>query len=372
MLRVLHVIYDDLENPWVAGGGAVRAFEIYHRLTGRVDARVLTGNYPGAPATQRREGVGYEHVGGRRPYAWSRLSFGLEATRLLGTDTYDAAVYDFSSYTPVILPLDRPVGVTVHHLAAPAAAARWGGPGARALGWFERASIGRARHVAAVSAETLRQVRTLARPDAQLSIVSNGVADELFTIDRQPASYLLYFGRLDVYHKGIDTLLAAYALLARDSAVPELRLAGRGKDAGRVAALARDLQLGDRVRVLGPVSDAERRELLAGALLQVVPSRFEGFGMVAAEAMAAGVPVVAASAGALPEVVGVDGVLVPPDDAQALADAIRSLLQDRERRESLARSARAAAAQRFGWARVAEDHLQFIHAIAGTTPGEPA
>ena len=207
MLRVLHVIYDDLENPWVAGGGAVRAFELYRRLAGQVDVTILTGAFPGAPRSNRRAGVRFEHVGAEQPYAWSRLSFGLRASRRLQTERYDAAVVDFSSYTPILLPRGRPVGLTVHHLSGPSAGGRWGSVGAGAVQAYERATIRRARHLAAVSAETLRQVRDLARPGSQLSIVSNGVADELFAVERKPEDFILYFGRLDIYQKGIDTLL---------------------------------------------------------------------------------------------------------------------------------------------------------------------
>ena len=371
MLRVLHVIYDDLDNPWVAGGGAVRAFELYRRLATQVDAHIVTGNYPGAARRQDRGGIVFEHLGAARPYGWSRLSFGVQASRLLRSASYDAAIVDFSSYTPILLPRGRPVGLTVHHLSGPTAGGRWGGLGGSAVQAFERASIRRARHISAVSAETLRQVRVLARPGTPLSIVSNGVADDLFELDRRPADFILYFGRLDIYHKGIDTLLEAYALLAREGTVPELRLAGRGKDAGRVAALAAELGIADRVKVIGAVPERERRDLLAGALLQVIPSRFEGFGMVAAEAMAAGVPVIAARAGALPEVLGEDGVLVPVDEPPALASAIQQLLKDGPGRATLAQRARAAAATRFRWEGVAKNHLEFIESIA-TAGRDPA
>jgi glycosyltransferase involved in cell wall biosynthesis len=94
--------------------------------------------------------------------------------------------------------------------------------------------------------------------------------------------------------------------------------------------MARELGIDGAVRMLGAVSEEERRALFAGAAVQLMPSRFEGFGMVAAEAMAAGVPLVAAAAGSLPEVVDAPrgGVLVPPGDAAALAAAAARLLDD--------------------------------------------
>ena len=76
------------------------------------------------------------------------------------------------------------------------------------------------------------------------------------------------------------------------------------------------------MRRLGYVSDGQRRDLLAGAAALAYPSRYEGFGFPPLEAMAAGVPVVAARSGAIPEVVGDAAVLVDPDDVDALAAAL--------------------------------------------------
>src|SRR5688500_8946270 len=117
MLRVLHCIYDDPKNPWVGGGGAVRAFALYRRLAPRLaSVTVVTGSYPGA-RDEVIEGVRYVRLGARRPYVWSRLTYSLAATRLLARGDYDVAVFDFSTYTLLRVPLDKPVGITVHHLS---------------------------------------------------------------------------------------------------------------------------------------------------------------------------------------------------------------------------------------------------------------
>lgn len=363
-LRVLHCIYDDPGNPWVAGGGAVRVGEIYRRLAGAVDVTVATGNFPGA-RDEVIAGVRYRRVGARRPYAWSRLSYAAGASRLLADGDYDVAVFDFSGYTPLILPRGRPVGVTVHHLTGPTARDRWGRPLGAALAAWERATLGRARWFTATSLVTFRELRGLVPKDAVIELVGAGVPDELFTLERREEEYLLYFGRLDWYQKGLDTLLDAMAILAGRHAGLELRLAGRGKDADRVRAAVRGLGIDANVRMLGPVDEEARRALFRGAIVAVMPSRFEGFGLVAAEAMAAGIPLVAAAAGALPEVVAPPegGVLVPPEDPSSLADAVTSLLMDPSRRQVLSRTARRSA-ERFRWDRVASEHLAFLQRIA--------
>lgn len=366
-LRVLHCIYDDPANPWVGGGGAVRVFELYRRLRDSVDVTVLTGSFPGA-RNETIDGVRYIRLGAERPYVWSRLTYAHAATRALRRGEYDAAVFDYSAYTPITVPRDRPVGITVHHVTSPGARSRWG-PLAPVLGEYERLLLRRARCFSATSTATLRLLREWLPAEARIDLVYAGVPDELFVLPRRPAGYLLYFGRMDVVQKGLDTLLEAYALLAAERDAPELRIAGRGKDAARVEQLAAALGILECVRLLGAVDEEQREALLAGALVQLMPSRFEGFGMAAAEAMAAGVPLVATAAGSLPEVVASPegGVLVPPDDPQALASAVAGLLDDPERRERLSASARRSA-ERFRWAEVAAEHLRFLQTIAAGCP----
>jgi glycogen(starch) synthase len=362
-LRVLHVIYDDPANPWVAGGGAVRVAELYRHLAGRVDATVATGSYPGAK-DETVDGVRYLRLGARGPYAWSRLTYAAAANRLLRTAEYDAAVFDFSTYTPIFVPTDRPAGITVHHVSGPTARERWGPALGPAIGVLETRMIRRAARLSATSLATRDLLREIA-PGVPIDMVYAGVPDELFALPRKPEDYLLYFGRMDLFQKGLDTLLEAFALLVRERPGLEMRMAGRGKDAERVAAMARELGVDGSLRMLGAVSEAERQALFAGAAVQLMPSRFEGFGMVAAEAMAAGVPLVAAAAGSLPEVVDAPrgGLTVPAGDARALADAAAGLLDDPARREALSASARTSA-ERFRWDAVAADHLQFLHRIA--------
>ncbi|MEX2571422.1 MAG: glycosyltransferase family 4 protein [Gemmatimonadota bacterium] len=364
MLRVLHLIYDDPKNPWVAGGGGVRVFEIYRRLVDRLGPiTVATGSYPGA-RDEEIDGVRYRRLGAATPYSWSRLSYAYAASRLLAKGDYDVAVYDFSTYTPIRLPQNRPLGVTVHHLTERTAVERWGKLVGSVVASQELRRLRRGRFFSATSEVTHQRLRTLLGPGVEVRRVQAGVPDELFENPRREADYLLYFGRLDWIQKGLDVLLDAMVILTRAQPDLRLRVAGRGKDAQRLLESSRKLGIRDNVELIGSVGEEARAKLLAGARVLLMPSRFEGFGMVAAEAMAAGVPLVATSAGSLPEVVNPPegGVLVPPGDAEALAEAVAELLRDGRARRRLSQSARAAA-QRFRWDRVAEQHLEFLEGI---------
>ena len=368
-MRVLHCIYDDPRNPWVGGGGSLRVLEIYRRLAGRVDATVATGSFPGA-RDETVDRVRYLRLGARSPYPWSRWTYSRAATRLLAEGEYDAAVYDFSVYTPLRIPRDRPVGLVVHMLHGPTARGRFGGVLGGAVDAAERRSLRRARWVSTTSRWMTDQLRPLLAPDARVELIGSGVPDEFARVERREADFLLCYGRFDVYQKGLDTLLHAWARIARERPGVELRLAGRGKDEARVGELARELGVAERVRIVPDVERPQVLELFSGALALLMPSRLEGLPMVPAEAMAAGVPVVAASVGAVPEVVDPPrgGILVPPDDPEALAAAALRLLDDPAARAATSVSARASA-ERFSWDSVAERHLDFLHRIAAAGRG---
>jgi len=154
------------------------------------------------------------------------------------------------------------------------------------------------------------------------------------------ARYVLSIGTLEP-RKNLPHLVAAFAAIGRD--LPDLRLVLAGPDGPARpdvdAAIAR-LEPGTAARVIiaGPVSDAGRRALLDDASVLAYPSIYEGFGFPALEAMTVGAPVVAARAGAIPEVAGDAALLVEPTDVAQLADAIeRVVTDDATRRELIAR-----------------------------------
>ena len=157
--------------------------------------------------------------------------------------------------------------------------------------------------------------------------------------------------------KGFRFLLEALAML-RDKR-PSLRLKVIGQPGHETGTLERieRLKLGSIVSFTGRVPAESIARAYAEATLAVVPSLYEGFGFPAGEAMACEVPVVSSRGGALPEVVGEDGacgVLVPPEDAAALAAAIDALLDQPERRRAMGRAGRARVLEHFTWRRAAE------------------
>ncbi len=164
-------------------------------------------------------------------------------------------------------------------------------------------------------------------------------------------SLVLYVGRIEKC-KGILTLLEAAARVHQ--AVPDCRfvLAGARHSTLRerdIEALLDRLKIREVVTFLGHVPHEHLAKLYSRATVSVVPSHYETFGLAALESMKFGVPVVAAAAGSLPEIVldGVTGLLAPPGDAEAMATAVIRVLTDGDLREDLSRNARQRAQQYF-------------------------
>lgn len=191
-------------------------------------------------------------------------------------------------------------------------------------------------------------IRRLSLPDRRITVCYPGVHPAAETDAGRPtAGPILHLGTVEP-RKNIPTLIRAYTRLASTGRpLPELVFAGS------MASPLPELEMPgvpiERIKFLGYVPEAAKQRLFGAAALLVVPSADEGFGMPALEAMAHGLPVVAANRGALPEVLGDAGLLVDADDPDALSAAIARVLDDAGLRERMSRAGRERATS-FTWA----------------------
>ncbi len=226
----------------------------------------------------------------------------------------------------------------------------------------------------ALNAETGSELLGLGARPERCHVVANGIDLKRFAritapADRDGARRIVCVARL-AEQKGHDVLLRALPAI-RDAAGPfVLTLLGDGPERASLQKLASELGIADAVRFGGVVPDV--RPYLAEAAAFVLPSRYEGMPLALLEAMAAGVPVVASAVSGVREVVrdGVDGLLVPPDDTQALAAGIARVLTDPALAVRLAAAAQSSVAGRYSVEAMVNQTLEVYRcALQAGVPG---
>lgn len=186
----------------------------------------------------------------------------------------------------------------------------------------------------------------------RIDVISAGIDPSWFEVKRTPMDQpeLVFWGRMED-EKGVPELLQALQMVARKIPEVKLTLIGEGHRLEEYKRRVRKLGLIPRTVVPGWRSMEAIQKLAGAARLGVFPSRIESFGLSVAEALGAGLPVIATRAGALPEIVEheVTGTLVPPRNPEALALAILKGLNDMEKVNLMAGRGRERALRNFSW-----------------------
>ncbi|MGI9861970.1 1,4-alpha-glucan branching protein domain-containing protein [Moorella naiadis] len=202
------------------------------------------------------------------------------------------------------------------------------------------------------------EIRRLFQPEAAINVIPNGVRAIPPVATYQEGQTILFVGRL-VVEKGVQVLLAALARLQHLYPAARLIIAGDGPYAGELHNLAGNLGLAERVEFTGFVSEEARNRLLARARVAVFPSLYEPFGIVALEAMAAGVPVIVSQTGGLAEVVEDKrtGLTFNPGDAVDLERCLVTIFQNPDLAAELGRNGQTRVYQDYTWEAVARRTL---------------
>jgi glycosyltransferase involved in cell wall biosynthesis len=306
------------------------------------------------------EWIGISTMGFSEP-----LTFGLRAYRMLKSRQDYDILHDNQCLSYGIWALARhiPMVATIHHpitvdrdLAVRAEKKLW--KKAKHMRWYS--FIGMQKRVAR-KLKRIITVSTCARndisrefriPAERFAVIPNGIDTDLFhplpEIEREPFR-LIVTNSADIALKGLHVLLRAMATLASTRPRLHLVVVGMPKKKSPVVALIRELGLGDKVRFTGHIDQDTFVHHYARAWTAVVPSLYEGFGLPAGEAMACAVPVISTTGGALPEVVGDAGLLVPPGDHRALAKAIATMCDHPHLAERLGRAGYERVMTHFTW-----------------------
>ncbi len=219
--------------------------------------------------------------------------------------------------------------------------------------------------------EFLRQetARALSRPFERTHVVYNGADEKRFqphAREGKPLFNVIFTGRL-VRYKGVHVLVEAMRILEKQGIAANCKIVGgsgfgKNKDSRYVKQLKRDAP--SNCELVGYRSGEAFSELLQDADVFCCPSIWnDPFPLAPLEGMAAGLPIIASSVGGLPEALAYGGgILIPPNDAEALAEALGTLVTDEQRRKRLATEAREAVEKHFFWNNVRVQYLSAVHA----------
>lgn len=215
----------------------------------------------------------------------------------------------------------------------------------------------RLSHIITVSQTASRHIAdTFGISEDKLRVIYNGIDTDIFSpspkVNRLENRLLVVISR-DTAVKGLRYMLEALAVLRQKHNL-ELIVVAKGTDNSTTQKLISNLGIRDYVKFIDEIDTAELINQYRLASVVVIPSIYEGFGLPAAEAMACGVPVVSTTAGALPEVVGDAGILVPSADTKALAEAISALVVSPNKRKHLSEMGRKRIVQMFNWRNTAQ------------------
>ena len=364
-MRILLVNWQDRENPQ-AGGAEIHLHEIFGRLArAGYEVALLCGGWPGAPARVELDGIAVHRVGTRYTFPFlARAHF----RRALAGAPWDVLVEDVNK-----VPLgvgrwsDRPTVALVPHLFGSTVFQEAPLPLAAAVWLAERPlpRLYRGVPFQAISESTAEDLAARGIPRGSIEVIYPGIDTAAYTpapADRSPTPLFAYLGRLKRY-KGVELVIQAFARLARPDA--RLEIAGTGDHRPALERLANSLDLADRVRFLGFVSEEDKVALLRRAWGLCFTSPKEGWGITNLEAAACGTPVVASRSPGLRESVrdGETGFLVPHGDVPALAAAMGRLAEAPALVASLGVAGRRFA-ETFTWERAAAQTASHLARIA--------
>lgn len=226
-------------------------------------------------------------------------------------------------------------------------------------------------HITTVSRCSFEDIRRdFSVEPEQLRLIYNGIDTDVFRplegVAKVPGR-IITTASADQPLKGLRYLLDAVAALRAAYPHVSLRVIGKLNPDGPTQKLLDELELGDCTSFVSGISTEQLVEEYNAAEIAVAPSLYEGFGLPAGEAMACGIPIVSSDGGALPEVVGDAGMVVPAGKSEALCDALKQLFDDPATRERLAAAGRERIDNSFCWRLAAQQVVGYYREIIAVT-----
>ena len=358
--------WQDRDNPQ-GGGAEIHLHEIFGRLARKghqVD--LLCGGWPGSPPRAELDGIQVYRVGTRHSFPFLARQYYEKNIRAMGHDVLVEDINKIPLYT-TRWSAKRTIAL-VPHLFGSTAFQEFPAPMAAAV-WFAERPLGMMYAgvpFEAISESTADDLALRGIPRQSIEVIYPGIDSVGYTpnpAERAKVPTFSYLGRLKRY-KGVHICIEAFARVARKDAI--LEIAGAGDYRPALEALARSLDLGDRVRFLGRISEAEKLSLLRRSWALLFASPKEGWGITNLEAASCATPVVASNSPGIRESVrdGETGYLVPHGDTAAMAAAMTRIAETPGLVERLGSQARVFATG-FTWERAADETERHLLNVIG-------
>lgn len=352
---IIFSTYDSLGNPYYNGGGADAVHEVAKRLTKQYQVIVIAGFYKGAK-DHTLDKVKYLYIGIAIHPLLDQLFFHFASLVSALTRRYDLWIESFTP--PVALGLisrlsHRPVIGLVHMLPAADMERKYHLPLLALESWGLRGYS----HLIVTSRVIAKQVYE-ASPRTTVNIIANGVERHRLS-SRKPRNFV-YLGRIEIDQKGLDLLVQAYLSTPSLHRYP-LVIVGSGQKS-EVQQLRDLIQGHPQIKYLEPMYGKAKASLLSSARAVIVPSRFETFSLLAAEAIAHQIPLVTFTIPGLSWIPRKLRYVAPRLTARSLATTIASLSSNYQEAESRAKRA-FTLLKPSTWTQVSEQYSQFIQKV---------
>lgn len=359
-MKILSIQYGNINNPYSHGGLALLLRETFERMTPRHHITCFTGFLPGRTQSREINGIKYIRKGLSRNKYINRFTFSLINSMFKQVNDYDLVLIPWDRYAPVLIdtqvkcPVILELNLDFFSIPSKLKVVE---PITR---YLLKRNLKKSRYIIS-ACQALKKITDQYTKHVRLfEVVPGGVSKELlkYPLDPKSEKYLLYIGRLDISHKGIDILLESYKAANID--LP-LVIAGDGIDEIKVRELIRKLGLNKKVKSVGWVQGKEKYQLISNCLAVCIPSRVEGWGIVATEAAAMGKPAIGTKVVGLEESIldGKTGILVQKDNVKEFSKAIKMIVQNKELRTRLGKQAKEAAHQ-YTWEKIAVRREDFF------------
>lgn len=364
-MRIALYSYDHCKNPRCGGGGAYRNYAIHRILSKKHDISFYNGFFSDIKP-YKENGLSFYFLGFGNNYLLSRITYSIFATIHSLFKTTDLLIVDFSVFSPVFTAFFRPKKtiVQLHHIIGFEPIKKYGIIGILPC-FFEKYALYTSRNMITSAEGTVLAIRRY-NPHINIRATLNGVDDEVFNKDYKDNNFILSMGRLDVRMKGLDILISSFERIADQYLRHHLIIAGRGteKDISWIKKRIASSLCSDRISLLINISETKKLELLGTASFVCMPSRFEGWNIIAIEAAASSKATLGTDIQALRETIqnGVTGILVPPENIDKLSEQMSILLSNKSLREKLGKNGYTWARQ-FTWEKVVERQEQFYNEL---------